>query len=237
MLWRQAQSATESGTGSPDNAASTRTGIGENRGWPRAPRLLWQAQRRFPRERGCDPHPLPCARPGEDSADRRHRTAGRQTRRCAVVQVGEWRPGLPTHSGGECVPTTTGTDTLITIDTLSTALATDSISIADGLISNNKADTVRWQVRYDFFYDATNADLGIAFGDLTADGTEVPTAIPGSKARAEQRSTLGIAMPGRTFHVDVPPGEKIRLCFKGDVGTTTAVDIRDLTISINEINR
>ena len=130
----------------------------------------------------------------------------------------------------------TGADTLITIDTLSAAIATDSISISNGLIENLRSDTVRWQVRYDFFFDS-DEDPCYALMDLTTDGTEEGVAIPGSAARAEQVSASGGQMPGRTFHVDVPPGEKIRLCVKGSVGVSTSMNISYLTISIQEINR
>ena len=132
--------------------------------------------------------------------------------------------------------TTTGADTIITVDTLTLALATDSISMSSGLIENLKADTVRWQVRYDFYY-LSDEDACFALLDLTTDGTETPAAIPGSAARGEQVSLNGGQMPGRTCLVDVPPGQKIRLCVKGNVGVATSMDISFLTITINEINR
>ncbi len=131
---------------------------------------------------------------------------------------------------------TTGADTIITVDTMSLAIGTDSISLDAGLIENLKSDTVRWQVSYDFFYDS-DEDACYSLIDLTTDGTEVPDAIPGSAARAEQVSPFGAQMPGRTFHVDVPPGQKIRLCVKGNVGSAIQMNISYLTVSINEINR
>jgi hypothetical protein len=129
-----------------------------------------------------------------------------------------------------------GADSIITVDTLTLAIKTDSISASAGLIENLKSDTVRWQVRYDFYY-LSDEDACFALLDLTTDGTDTPAAIPGSAARGEQVSLNGGQMPGRTCLVDVPPGQKIRLCVKGNVGVATSMDISYLTITINEINR
>lgn len=131
---------------------------------------------------------------------------------------------------------TAGADTIITVDTLSVSLSSDSISVSNGLIENLKADTVRWLVSYDFVYDS-DEDACTAIMDLTTDGTETPAAIPGSASLGDAISPNVTQMPGRTFLVDVPTGEKIRLCVKGNVGVAIRMNISYLTITVQEVYR
>lgn len=131
-------------------------------------------------------------------------------------------------------PTPATVDT-ITIDTLSNALITDSITQDTGYIRNISYDTMRWQVSYSFFRDSDEDALS-SFIDLTTDGTDAPEAIPGSRAYSEQAVANGTQHAGPTFTVDVPPGDAIRLCVYGS-SVAAGVDISDLTISVQEIYR
>jgi hypothetical protein len=129
--------------------------------------------------------------------------------------------------------TSPAADTVITIDTIGVAFAADSISISDGLITNERSTTVVWQVDYDFTY-TSDEDACRPFFDLTTDGSEVPTPIAGSEAYGELASPLGSQMPGRTFLVSVPSGQAIRLCVKGNTLAATEMNISYLTITIDE---
>jgi len=129
--------------------------------------------------------------------------------------------------------TSPAADTVITIDTIGVAFAADSISIDAGLITNDRSTTVTWMVHYDFTYNS-DEDPCYSFFDLTTDGSDVPVAIAGSKAYSEQVSILNSQHPGRSFLVNVPSGQAIRLCVKGNVLAATEMNISHLTITIQE---
>lgn len=129
--------------------------------------------------------------------------------------------------------TSPAADTVITIDTIGVAFAADSISISDGLITNDRSTTVTWLVHYDFTYNS-DEDPCYSFFDLTTDGSEVPAAIAGSSAYSNQVSILGTQHPGRSFLVSVPAGQAIRLCLKGNILAATEMNISYLTITIEE---
>lgn len=131
-------------------------------------------------------------------------------------------------------PTPATVDT-ITIDTLSNALLTGSITQDTGYIRNISSDTMRWQVSYSFFRDS-DEDALTSFIDLTTDGTDSPEAIPGSRAYSKQPVAAGTQHAGPTFTVEVPPGAALRLCVYGS-SVAAGVDISDLTISVEEIYR